>query len=501
MNKDILLLVQSLSNEKDVSEAFIFEAVELALASVTEKRYEEPVTIRVSIDQKTGEYESFRAWEVVANDAEELIPGQHMTLEHALALDESLAIGDVVEEKIENVVFGRISAQQAKHVLMQKVREAERAKILKKYENRIGDLLIGSVKRVTRDNVILDMGAHAEALLPRDQMIPREAFRLNDRVRVSLQSLSDEPRGPQLLVSRTCPEFLVSLFKIEVPEVGEEVIQILAVARDPGSRAKIAVKTNDGRIDPVGACVGMRGVRVQAVKDELGGERIDIITWDDSPAQLVINAMQPAEVASIVVDEDTHSMDVAVAESNLSQAIGKLGQNIRLASELTGWKLNVMSEEEVAKKHADETVTITSLFIEQLDVDEGLAELLVHEGFKTLADIAYVAEDEMLEIEGLDADMVEILKGRASDALFMQEIENQAELAAVELDEDLLAVEGMTDEMARQLTLAEIATRDALAECAVDELLDVVDLTPEAAGELIMKARAHWFETDEETTQ
>ncbi|MCB1827894.1 MAG: transcription termination/antitermination protein NusA, partial [Coxiellaceae bacterium] len=361
MNKDILLIVQSLSNERGVDEGVIFEAMEAALAAVAAKRYEEDVLTRVTIDRKTADYETFRCWTVVPDDDEMEFPDQQITLSNAHEIDPDLKVGDVVEEAIENPEFGRISAQQAKQVIIQKVREAERAKIVKQYQHRIGDLVIGVVKRVTRDNIILDMGGNAEALLSREEMIPREAFRVNDRLRAYLFEVREEKRGPQLLVSRTRPEFLVELFKIEVPEIGEEVIEIKGAARDAGSRAKIAVKTNDGRIDPIGACVGMRGSRVQAVSNELGGERIDIILWDDNPAQLVINAMAPSEVASIVVDEDTHTMDIAVTEEQLSQAIGRAGQNVRLASELTGWTLNVMTEGQAVEKHESETSSVKEL--------------------------------------------------------------------------------------------------------------------------------------------
>lgn len=491
MNKDILLIVQSLSNERGVDEGVIFEAMEAALAAVAAKRYEEDVLTRVTIDRKTADYETFRCWTVVPDDDEMEFPDQQITLSNAHEIDPDLKVGDVVEEAIENPEFGRISAQQAKQVIIQKVREAERAKIVKQYQHRIGDLVIGVVKRVTRDNIILDMGGNAEALLSREEMIPREAFRVNDRLRAYLFEVREEKRGPQLLVSRTRPEFLVELFKIEVPEIGEEVIEIKGAARDAGSRAKIAVKTNDGRIDPIGACVGMRGSRVQAVSNELGGERIDIILWDDNPAQLVINAMAPSEVASIVVDEDTHTMDIAVTEEQLSQAIGRAGQNVRLASELTGWTLNVMTEGQAVEKHESETSSVKELFAEKLDVDEEVAEALADEGFSTIEEVAYVPEEEMLAIEGFDSDIVEELQKRASDYLLVQEI---AEEASAEPAEDLLALEGIDEAIGKQLAKKGVKTRDDLAELDVEELQGMIDIDADAAAGLIMKARAHWFD-------
>lgn len=498
MNKDILLMVQSLSNEKGVDEGVIFEAIEAALATVAAKRYDEEVLARVAIDRESGEYETFRCWTVVENEDEIEFPAQEITLEKAHEIDPDLKVGDVIEEAIENPEFGRISAQQAKQVIIQKVREAERAKIVKQYQHRLGDLVIGVVKRVTRDNIILDMGGNAEALLAREEMIPREAFRANDRLRAYLYDVRDEKRGPQLLVSRTRPEFLIELFKIEVPEIGEEVIEIKGAARDPGSRAKIAVKTNDGRIDPIGACVGMRGSRVQAVSNELGGERIDIILWDDNPAQLVINAMAPAEVASIVVDEETHTMDIAVSEEQLSQAIGRSGQNVRLASELTGWTLNVMSEGQAIEKHESETSSVKELFVERLDVDAEVAEALANEGFSSVEEVAYVPAAEMIAIEGFDADVVEELQKRASDYLLMQEIAGQTELAGAEPADDLLSLEGMTENMAKQLASKGVKTRDDLAEQSIDELQEIIEIDNESAAKLIMKAREHWFN---ETTE
>ncbi len=495
MNKDILLIAQSIANERGVEEEVIFEAIEAALAATAAKRYDDDVLVRVAIDRKTGDYDTFRRWEVIADDDVTLheFPEQIMSLSQAASIDESLAIGDFIEEPIESPQFGRIAAQQAKQVLVQKVREAERNKIINQYQSRIGELLIGTVKRVTRDNIILDMGENAEALLPRENMIQREAYRVNDRVRVYLQDVRSEKRGPQLLVNRTSPEFLVALFKIEVPEIGEEVITIMGAARDPGSRAKIAVKTNDGRIDPIGACVGMRGARVQAVSNELGGERIDIILWDDNPAQLVINAMAPAEVSSIVVDEESHSMDIIVLEEQLSQAIGRAGQNVRLASELTGWTLNVMTEEAASEKAQTESSVLQDKFVEKLDIDPEVAGVLIAEGFASLEDLAYVPIEELKAIEGFDDTIAQELQRRASDVLLTQELlGDDVQMPA----DDLLEVEGVTPELANQLAGKGIVTREDLAEQSVDELHELFQMDEALAGKLIMSARSHWFENE-----
>ncbi|MFW0072857.1 MAG: transcription termination factor NusA [Coxiella-like endosymbiont] len=499
MNKNILLIVDSISNERGVSKEVIFEAIEAALATVTAKRYKDAdVKIRVAINREVGNYKTFRCWTVVESTNELLeLPDQQMTLKQAQEIDPALEIGDVIEEPVESIEFGRIAAQQAKQVIVQKVREAERAKIVQQYEKRLGELVIGVVKRVTRDNIILDMGENAEALLPREEMIPREAVRVNDRLRAYLCDVRRDKRGPQLFVSRTRPQFLIELFKIEVPEIGEEVIEIKGAARDPGSRAKIAVKTNDGRIDPIGACVGMRGSRVQAVSNELGGERIDIVLWDDNPAQLVINAMAPAEVPSIVVDEESHAMDIAVPEEQLSQAIGRNGQNVRLASELTGWTLNVMSEMQLAQKNEKEAGNIKSVFMEKLDVDEEVANALVQEGFMSLEDVAYVSKKELQSVEGFDEVIAAELQRRASDVLLTQEIANQEKINEVKPAADLLDVQEMTEELARQLAAHEVLTRDDLAEMSVDDLKEIIEIDDESAAKLIMAARAHWF-TEEE---
>lgn len=492
MNKEILLVAEAVSNEKDVPKAVIFEAIEVALATATKKRYDEEADIRVVIDRATGGYETWRRWLVVSNDEVPAL-GTELTLEEALEIDPNLKPGDIWEEQVESVAFGRIAAQTAKQVIVQKVREAERAKVVEQYQDRKGELVAGTVKKVTRDNIIVDLGNNAEALLPRENLIPRESFRMGDRVRAVLQEVRSEGRGPQLVLSRTSNAMLIELFSIEVPEIAEDVIEIRAAARDPGARAKIAVKTNDGRIDPVGACVGMRGSRVQAVSNELGGERVDIILWDDNPAQLVINAMAPAEVASIVMDEESHSMDVAVAEEALAMAIGRSGQNVRLASELTGWTLNVMSEDEAAEKQQTEVGAVVDMFIKHLDIDEELAEILVAEGFTSIEEVAYVPEEEMLEIEEFDEELVEALRSRAKDALINLAIASEEQLGDAEPAEDLLNMDGMERTLAFQLASRGIITMEDLAEQAVEDLLEVEGLTEEQAAELIMTARAPWF--------
>lgn len=490
-NKDILLIVDSIANERGVAREVIFSAIEEALASVAAKRYSDEADARVSIDRETGDYETFRRWTVVVNEEEQDFPDKQLTLEQAHEMDADLVVGDLVEEQVESVELTRITAQQVKHVIMQKVREAERKKIANQFQKQQGELLLGMVKRVTRENIILDVGNNAEALLLREDIIPREIFRVNDRIRAYLYEVREDRRGPQLLVSRTRPEFLTELFKIEVPEIGEQVIEVKAAARDAGSRAKIAVKTNDGRIDPIGACVGMRGARVQAVSNELGGERIDIVLWDDNPAQLVINAMAPAEVASIVVDEETHSMDISVKEEQLAQAIGRGGQNVRLASELTGWTLNVMSEADMAKKHEGEAAKFKKQFMEKLDVDEAVAGALVQEGFNNIEQLAYAEPSELATLEGFDEKLASEVQQRASDYLLTQEIvqEEKSQPAA-----DLLQVEGLTESLAQQLARNGVTTRDDLAEQSIDELQEIIEVDAEQAAKLIMAARAHWFE-------
>jgi transcription termination/antitermination protein NusA len=510
MKKEILLVAETVSNEKDVDKELIFKAIEAALAMATRKKAGEDIDVRVAIDRRTGDYDTFRYWTVVAdettvNDLEDahipFEPLKQILLSDAKKRDPNSQIGDVIEEHMPSVEFGRIAAQTAKQVIIQKVREAERAKIAEAYTSRIGGLLSGIVKRITREGLIVDLGASVEAFVPREEMIPREEVRSEDRLRGYLYAVNPQVRGPQLLMSRTRPEMLIELFKIEVPEIGEELIEIKSAARDPGSRAKIAVKTNDGRIDPIGACVGMRGARVQAVSSELAGERIDIVLWDDNPVQLVINAMAPAEVASIVVDEDTKVMDVAVQEEQLSQAIGRNGQNVRLASELTGWIINVITVEEAAKKVVKESEGLQNLFMEQLAIDEELAEMLAREGFTSLEEIAYVSAQELLDIEDFDSELVETLQSRAKEVLVTQAATKQKSATSaiseqrkfLEPHQDLLSLEGITEEIAITLAKKGVSSREALAELAVDDLLDIIELDRETAGRLIMAARAPWF--------
>jgi N utilization substance protein A len=493
MSKEILLVVESVSNEKGVPEDIIFEALESALATATKKRYTEETDIRVAIDRETGDYETFRRWHIVEDEAYEN-PEAELTIDDVLEQGLGLNAGDYHEIEVESVEFGRIAAQTAKQVIVQKVREAERAQVVDAYMGRVGELINGQVKRVTREAVIVDLGNNAEAILPREDWVPRELFRVGDRVRALLKEIRPEARGPQLVLTRTTSAVLIELFKIEVPEIADGVIEILAAARDPGSRAKIAVKTNDGRIDPVGACVGMRGSRVQAVSGELGGERIDIVLWDDNVAQLAINAMSPAEVASIVVDEETQSMDIAVSEDNLAQAIGRGGQNVKLASELTGWILNIMTEDEASEKQEEEAGQIVTNFMEQLDVDEDVAVVLLEEGFTTLEEIAYVPLDEMLAIEGFDQDIVEELRSRARNVLTTKELADEATRITEEPHEDLLSMEGMTTKLAYDLAAIGVVSMEDLAEQAIDDLMEIDSMTEELAGEIIMTARAPWFE-------
>ena len=495
MNKEIFLVAEAVSNEKGVSKEVIFEAMEEALAIATKKRYDEESNIRVVIDRENGDYQTFRWWGVV--DDETLAElGTQFTLEEAHEKDTGLVAGDTFEELVDNVQFGRIAAQAAKQVIVQKVRDAERELVAARYEGRIGELVSGTVKKVTREHIIVDLGSNAEGLLSREELIGREVFRINDRVRAILFAIRSEGRGPQLLLSRACTEMLIKLFQIEVPEISEQVIEIRSAARDTnGARAKITVKTNDGRIDPIGACVGMRGARVQAVSNELGGERVDIVLWDDNSAQLVINAMAPAEVEAIIVYEETNTMDVAVAEDNLAQAIGKGGQNVRLASELTGWDINVMTTDEMEAKQQDEAGGIVENFMDKLDVEEDVAAILVEEGFTSVEEVAYVPLEELMAIDGFDEEIAEELRARAKDALLTSALVSEEELAAAAPAEDLLAMEGMDQTLACMLAANGIITMEDLAEQAVDELLDL-GVDAERAAELIMTARAPWFEED-----
>ncbi|MCY1346431.1 Transcription termination/antitermination protein NusA [compost metagenome] len=493
MSKEVLLVVESVSNEKGVPAGVIFEALELALATATKKRYEDEVDLRVSINRQSGNYDTFRRWTVV-EEADFEDPAIQLTLDQAQERDEKAKIGDIIEEKIESIEFGRIAAQTAKQVIVQKVREAERAQVVEAYREKLGDIISGTVKKVTRDNVIVDLGNNAEALLAREDIIPRETFRVGARVRALLKEIRTENRGPQLILSRTAPQMLIELFRIEVPEIAEELIEVMAASRDPGSRAKIAVRSKDKRIDPQGACIGMRGSRVQAVSGELGGERVDIVLWDDNPAQFVINAMAPAEVVAIIVDEDAHAMDIAVAEDNLAQAIGRGGQNVRLASQLTGWTLNVMTEADIQAKQQAETGDILRAFVEELEVDEELAQVLVEEGFTSLEEIAYVPMEEMLSIDGFDEDIVNELRARAKDRLLTKAIATEEKLADAQPAEDLLSLEGMDKDLAVELAVRGVINREDLAEQSIDDLLDIDGMDEERAGKLIMAARAHWFE-------
>ena len=493
MNKEILLVVEAVSNEKGVPREKIFQALETALATATKKKTEGDIEVRVAIDRKTGDYDTFRRWLVVPDD-EVTNPFQEMTLSAAQVDEPHLQLGDYVEEQIESVAFDRITTQTAKQVIVQKVREAERAQVVDQFRAREGELVTGVVKKVTRDNIILDLGSNAEAVMFREDMLPRETFRPGDRIRGLLFAVKPEARGAQLFVSRSRPEMLIELFRIEVPEIGEEIIEVIGAARDPGARAKIAVKTNDRRIDPVGACVGMLGSRVHAVSTEIGGERIDIVLWDDNVAQYVINAMAPADVAQIIVDEDTHSMDIAVEEANLAMAIGRGGQNVRLASQLTGWELNVMTVAAMNEKHQAETGKVVSLFMEQLEIDEDFAAVLAEAGFRTLEEVAYVPTHELLEIEGMDEEMVDELRNRARAALTTQALASESSLADAEPADDLKNLEGLETHLAYVLASRGVRTLEDLAEQSIDELMAIDGMDETRAGELIMAARnICWF--------
>jgi len=487
MSREVLLLVDALAHEKNVEKEVIFTALELALASASKKRFQEDADVRVAIDRNNGEYESFRRWQVVAEDALENPAAQvSITDERAQGLNE----GDYIEELLESIEFGRIGAQAAKQVILQKVREAEREQILNDFLARKEHLVTGMIKRMEKGNAIIEIG-RIEALLPREQMIPKENLRVGDRVRAYLMRIERGGRGPQLILSRVVPEFLVKLFELEVPEIEEGLLEIRSAARDPGLRSKIAVKSNDQRLDPVGTCVGMRGSRVQAVTGELAGERVDIVLWSMEPAQFVINAMAPAEVSSIVVDEDAHSMDVVVDEDQLAQAIGKSGQNVRLASELTGWTLNIMTEEEAAQKNEAEYSKTRQLFMNKLDVDEEVADILAQEGFSSLEEIAYVPLSEMTDIEAFDEDTVNELRKRARDAILTEAIAKEEKVE--EASEGLLAMEGMDADTAHLLAAKGISTVEDLADLAVDDLVELTEMDAERAKQLIMTARAPWF--------
>ena len=497
MNKEILMVVDAVSNEKGVDKEIIFEALEAALAAATRKKHGEEWDVRVAINRKTGDYETFRRWKVFADDSTELeTPDRELRLEDALDVNKDAEPGGFVEEPMESVAFGRIAAQQAKQVMVQKVREAERAQVVELFGDRVNTLVSGVVKRVDRNGIFVDLGSNAEGFISRTDMIPREALKPQDRVKAFLKDVRNEPRGPQLFLSRTCPEFLIELFKLEVPEVGQGTIEILGAARDPGIRAKISVRSHEPRIDPVGACVGMRGSRVQAVSNEIAGERVDIIPFDENPAQFVINAMSPAEVQSIVVDEDSHSMDIAVAEEKLSQAIGRGGQNIRLASQLTGWELNVMTESDAEAKSETEASRLVQMFMKSLDVDEDVATILAQEGFSTIEELAYVPVSELASIEAFDEDLVKELRNRARDVLLTQAIASEEGMESTMPADDLLQVTGMNPDLALALASRGVRTREELAEQSVDDLADIDGLDEAGAGALIMKAREHWFQAE-----
>lgn len=495
MSKEMLMVVDAVANEKGVARSVIFDAMEAALASAAKKRYfDQDVAMRVSINRTTGEYETFRRWEVVADDVVMESPDRQERLMDAVDRVSDIQVGEFIEEKVENAEFGRIAAQAAKQVIVQRVREAERAQVVDAYRDRVGELVTGIVKRVERGAIYLDLGGNAEAYIARDKAIPRENVRAGDRLRGYLHDVRFEARGPQLFVSRTAPEFMMELFKLEVPEVGQGLVTIMGCARDAGDRAKIAVKANDHRTDPIGACIGMRGSRVQAVSNELNGERVDIILWNENPAQFVINAMAPAEVQSIIVDEDKHSMDVAVAEDKLSQAIGRGGQNVRLASKLTGWQLNVMTQAQVQQKSETEQEAARLLFVEKLEVDSEIASILVQEGFSSIEEIAYVPESELLSVEEFDEDIVAELRARARDALLTQLIAAEEDIEEHKPADDLLALEGMDEATAYALAERGVRTQEDLAELAADEITDIEGMDAERAAALILAARAPWFQ-------
>ncbi|HEX6827719.1 MAG TPA: transcription termination factor NusA [Burkholderiales bacterium] len=489
MNREMLMLVDALAREKNVNKDIVFGALELALASATKKRFKDDVDVRVAIDRNTGDFASFRRWQVV-EDAEVEAPPHQIGVSEAQGRDPELQVNDFIEEPLEPIEFGRIGAQAAKQVILQKIRDAEREQILNDFLLRKEHLITGQIKRMERGNAIVESG-RVEALLPKDQMIPKENLRVGDRVRAYLLKVDRQARGPQLVLSRTADEFIVKLFELEVPEIEEGLLELKAAARDPGSRAKIAVKSNDPRLDPIGTCVGMRGSRVQAVTQELAGERVDIVLWNADPATFVINALAPAEVTSILVDEESHSMDVVVEEEQLAQAIGRIGQNVRLASQLTGWELNIMTTDEASSKKEEESGKIRSLFMEKLDVDQEVADILIEEGFTTLEEVAYVPLTEMLEIEAFDEETVNELRSRARNALLTEAIANEEH---VEKDlEDLMTLEGMDAGTARLLASKGISTRENLADLAVDELTEMTGIEDERARDLIMAARAPLF--------
>jgi N utilization substance protein A len=500
MSREILLLVDALAREKNVPKETVFGALEAALAMATKKLFaEEDVDIRVAVDRESGEYDAYRRWLVVPDEAGLQEPGHQVILSDAREDDPEIEVGDSIEELIENVdkekTLGRRFAQDTKQVILQKIRDAEREQLLSDFLARGDQIVSGTIKRMDKGDAIVEIGK-VEARLPRGDTIPKENLRIGDRVRAFVQKIDRLARGPQVILSRTSPEFLMKLFEFEVPEIEQGLLVIKSAARDPGVRAKIAVWTNDRRIDPIGTCVGMRGSRVQAVTNELAGERVDIVLWSDDPAQFVIGALAPANVSSIVVDEDKHAMDVVVDEDNLAIAIGRSGQNVRLASELTGWQINIMTADESAQKQESEQVGVRQTFIEKLDVDEEIANILIQEGFSTLEEIAYVPVNELMEIEAFDEETVEELRSRARNALLTEAIKREENLEQAE--KDLLDLEDMDADLAAKLAENSIRTRDDLGELAVDELTEMTGIDDERARRLIMAARAHWFESAEQ---
>ena len=496
MSKEILLAAEAVSNERLLPREKIFEALESAIALSTKKKYEQEIDVRVVIDRKTGEFITFRRWVVVENVT---YPTKEITLEAAQFENPEVQLGDYVEDQIESIAFDRITMQTARQVISTKIREAERNKVVEQFTAKEGQLIVATVKKVNRENIILEVngeeGSKAEAVILREDMLPRENFRPGDRVRGVLYKVDPTSKGSQLFVTRAKPVMLEELFRLEVPEIGEELIEIRGASRDPGLRAKIAVKSNDKRIDPVGACVGMRGARVQAITNELGGERVDIVLWDDNPAQYVINAMAPADVSSIVVDEDNHSMDIAVEEANLAQAIGRNGQNVRLATQLTGWTLNVMTTQELEQKHQAEDNKILDLFMTALEIDEEFAQILIDEGFTNLEELAYVSMSDLTAIDGLeDEDLAEELQTRAKNAITAAALAEEKALEAAHIEDNLLNLEGMERHIAFKLAQKQITTLEELAEQGVDDLADIEELSAEKAAELIMAARnICWF--------
>ncbi len=487
--KEILLVIESVANEKNIDREIIFQAMEEALATATRKIHNMDWDVRVEIDRKHGDYKTFRRWTVVADDVVMENPEAQIRLMDAE--DATVEVGNVLEEEMPSIEFGRIAAQTARNVIMQKIREAERDKLVEEFQGRVGELLLGTIKRVTRDFIVIDLGEHAEGFMPRMEAIPREIYKVGDRIRVYLKEAYRDQKGAQIIMSRACPEMLIELMRLEVPEVAEEVIEIKKAVRDPGNRAKIAVKTYDTRIDPVGACIGMRGSRIQAVTNELAGERIDVVVYDDNPVQFVMNALAPAEIVSVVMDEENRVMDVAVKEEQLSLAIGKGGQNVRMAGQLTGWRLNVMAENEIEAGNGASMLSQKEVLMQGLDIDEDVANLLMQEGFTTLEEIAYVPIEELLAIGAFDEDTINELRERAKNALLARALSSDPRAS---LDKEVLALEGITEELALVLAERGIHSRDDLAEQAIDDIIDLPGMNEALAGKIIMAARAHWFE-------